>query len=61
MTTKIYRLTDQANVELCRRASDGKIALSDRGAQFELLRGTVELETKTATPARSAAQKQAAD
>ena len=52
MQKKLYRLTDQANVELRRRAVDGQVALTERSAEYELLRGTVEAEAKVAVPAR---------
>jgi hypothetical protein len=49
----LYRLTDQANVELRRRAVGGQVALTERGAEYELLRGTIEAEAKVAVPARA--------
>lgn len=56
MAENIYRLTDQANVELRRRAPGGKIKLSDRAAQYELARGTVELDSDAVVQPKAAAK-----
>lgn len=54
MSKKLYRLTDQANVELRRIAVDGKVALTERGARHEIARGTVQADAKLVLPVKSA-------
>jgi hypothetical protein len=54
MSKKMYRLTDQANIELRRRATDGRVALTARGAKYELLRGTIEPDVKPVNKAAPA-------
>lgn len=54
MKKKTYLLTDQAPIELRRLAVGGKISLTDRGAEYELLRGTIRPEAKPAAPVAAA-------
>jgi hypothetical protein len=53
MSKKLYRLTDQANDELRRRAPQGEIALTLREAKYELMRGTVELAANVVVAERA--------